>query len=184
MTAAALNEQRLGAVSRQRELLIRDTLSHLREQQRSAERMWTVVQAQRHAILSRDAKNVVETACQLQVEITRREVLEMERRGLLDRAGELLGTAPDAVTLAQTMALMDSDRARVARAHQRALVKLLRKVQRRHHANQTLMRQNLSFLSHLLGHTGTPVTYGSEGRLPSGFGRLRSGRRPSLDLEA
>lgn len=164
--------------------LTRDLLAHLRDQLRSAERMLKVVNAQGVAIRARDSKEVVARACDLQVEINRREALENERIALMERAGRMLGRSADEVTLTELIELMDENEAHAARERQLTLRRQLRIIQREHTTNQALMRQELNFLAHLLGQTGSTGAYGSAGQRPTVHRRALPGSRPSLDLEA
>ncbi len=129
-------------------------LAHLDTQLESAHRMLATVLEQGEAIRRRDVQNVVRLAGVLQVEMHRREVIELDRIQLLGRAAAQLEFEPQAVTLTAIQALMDPDTAQAARARTAELTGLLREIEREHETNRVLMRQELAFLDYLLQLAG------------------------------
>ncbi len=131
--------------------LAADVLAHLDAQIASARSLLEVVLEQGAAIRARDVHTVVRLAGILRGEIGRRQLLEEERAQLLNRSGQRLGVAPDAVTLGLLSTLMDhagGERAHVRSAELRGL---LHELQREHSTNRALMQIELGFLDHLMG---------------------------------
>lgn len=131
-------------------LLSGDVLAHLDAQLASASRLLQTVLAQGVAIRLRDVDAVVRHVATFQAELERRGRIEEDRTRLLQRAGAALGSAPSAVTLTQLTACMTPADVALAQARSAELQGLLVELEREHSANQALMRQELSFLDHLL----------------------------------
>jgi hypothetical protein len=127
-----------------------DVLAHLEAQLQSTARLLQSVLAQGVAIRAQDVDGVVRQLAAFQAELQRRARLEEDRARLLARAGALLGTAPQAVTLSRLTTLMAPHDAALATARSAELQGLLDEVTRQHTCNQALMRQELAFLDHLL----------------------------------
>jgi hypothetical protein len=166
-----------------------DVLAHLEAQLQSSTRLFQAVLAQGVAIRAQDVDAVVRQVAAFQAELERRARLEEDRARLLARTGALLNTAPHAVTLTQLTALMTPDDATLATARSAELQRLLAELTREHACNQALMRQELSFLDHLLrlvdpsapGDTGAYTAGGTRPATPAAHPRptLRA-----LDLQA
>jgi hypothetical protein len=164
-------------------VLTRDVLAHLTGQIDSARRMLAIVLEQATAIRQRAVPQVVRLASSLQAEMHRREVIELERVALLERAGSHLGVSPGDVSISMLAELMDADSAAIARDRTAVLRGMLHEIQREHTTNRALMQQELSFLDHLLRLAGTAGGYDAAGER----GSARQGslmRRPVFDLEA
>ena len=131
-----------------------DVLAHLEAQLGSTQRLLHAVLAQSVAIRAQDVDGVVRQVASFQGELERRARLEEDRAHLLARAGAMLGIAPQAVTLSQLTALMPPGDAALATARSAELQGLLAELTREHACNQALMRQELSFLDHLLRLVG------------------------------
>jgi FlgN protein len=131
-------------------MLSTEVIAHLEAQLVAARRLLQVVLEQGAAIRNRDVRGVVQLTGVLQAELQRRQLLETERLGLLQRAGARLGVPGASVTLALLETLMDPESAQVAGARSAELRGLLETVQREHHVNRALMSQELAFLDHLL----------------------------------
>lgn len=168
-----------------------DVLAHLEAQLGSAQRLLQSVLAQGVAIRNQDVDGVVRQVAIFQAELERRARLEEDRARLLARAGAQLGTASTAVTLTQLSALMSPQDAQLAHGRSAELQGLLAELTREHTCNQALMRQELSFLDHLLrlvdpaapGDAGGYTAFG----VRSGAGASPAPARPSLralDLQA
>jgi hypothetical protein len=170
-----------------------DVLAHLDAQLQSTQRLLQSVLAQGVAIRAQDVDGVVRQVAAFQAELERRARLEEDRAHLLTRAGMLLNTAPQAVTLSQLTTLMAPHDAALASARSAELGGLLAELTREHACNQALMRQELAFLDHLLrlvGAGGTGPTdagaYTANGIRPAAHmphTTVRTGPR-ALDLQA
>lgn len=135
-----------------------DVLAHLEAQLQSTTRLLHAVLAQGVAIRAQDVDGVVRQVAAFQAELERRARLEEDRGRLLTRAAALLGTTPQAVTLSQLTALMAPHDAQLAQERSAELQGLLAELTREHACNQALMRQELSFLDHLLRLVGVGGT--------------------------
>lgn len=125
-------------------------IAHLETQIDSAQRLLAAVLAQGGAIRARDVEGVLARLTDLKHEMARRAALERERAALLISAGRSLGVAPEAVTLDALTTLMAPADATRARALSGELRGLLAEIAREHGINRALMRQELSFLDHLV----------------------------------
>jgi FlgN protein len=134
--------------------LERDVLSHLEDQIASARRLLGSILSQGAAIRERDVENVLARLGDIKVEMELRSRLESERTDLLVRAGAQLGVPAAAVTLEAMTSLMTQPMADRARERSAELRGLLDEVAREHGINRALMRQELSFLDHLVRMLG------------------------------
>jgi hypothetical protein len=130
--------------------LERDVLHHLDEQIESARRLLGSILSQGGAIRERDVENVLARLGDIKLEMELRGRLETERTDLLVRAGTQLGVPAAAVTLEGMTSLMNPIVAERARERSAELRGLLDEVAREHGINRALMRQELSFLDHLV----------------------------------
>lgn len=167
-------------------LLSNDVLAHLDAQLSSASRLLQTVLAQGVAIRLRDVDAVVRHVAAFQAELERRARIEEDRTRLLQRAGAALGIAPGAVTLVQLTAGMTPADAALATARSAELQGLLAELTREHTANQALMRQELSFLDHLLRlvDPAAPADVYAAGGVRPALGAVRSPEVRALDLRA
>ena len=152
-------------------MLEAELLAHLDAQINSARRLLQLVLAQGAAIRERDSEAVLARLADIQSEMGRRGSLEMERAGVLQRAGAALGVPATEVTLERLCLLVTPGAAEMARQRSGELRGLLAEIAREHGINRALMRQELAFLSHLTrlvgneaeggynpgGTTGTPA---------------------------
>jgi FlgN protein len=129
--------------------LSRDVLEHLEAQIASARHLLGLVLEQGRAIRARDVEAVLGRLAAIQAETERRTHLEAARTELLTRAGQTLGVPAGAVTLKQLTTLMPPAEAQLALVRSGELTGLLNEVAREHGINRALMRQELTFLSHL-----------------------------------
>ena len=163
-----------------------EVLSHLDAQIVSARRLLESILRQGAAVRERQVDGVLASMTEIQAEMGARARLENERAGLLSRAGQALGLAPQGVTLEAIAQLMAPAEADLARARSAELRGLLGEIARVHGINRALMRQEMSFLDHLTRLMGAePQT----GYRPPAAGGARSPRpAPSrhrvLDLQA
>lgn len=165
-------------------LLARDLLAHLDTQLESARRMLAIVLEQAVAIRERAVPTVVKLATSLQAELHRRELIELERISLLERAGAMLSVDAQEVSITMLTELIDPNSASLVRQRQAELRGLLEEIRREHHTNRALMRQELAFLDHLLRLAGSAGGYGADGERPSTSKATRLMRRPVFELEA
>jgi hypothetical protein len=165
-------------------MLEAELLAHLDAQINSARRLLQLVLAQGASIRERDSEAVLARLADIQSEMGRRGALELERTGLLQRAGHALGVPATTVTLERLCALVTPGAARLAMERSAELRGLLSEIAREHGINRALMRQELSFLSHLtrlLGGDPEP------GYRPPGASGPAAGAPPiyrALDLQA
>ena len=165
-------------------MLEAELLAHLDAQINSARRLLQLVLAQGTAIRERDSDAVLARLADIQSEMGRRGSLEMERTALLQRAGQALGVPATAVTLERLCALVTAGAAQLAMERSAELRGLLSEIAREHGINRALMRQELTFLSHLtrlLGGDPEP------GYRPPGASAPAAGAPPvhrALDLQA
>ena len=126
-----------------------EVVAHLDAQLASARHLLELVLQQGRAIRARDVDAVLGRLAAIQAEVERRAHLERARTDLLTRAGEALGVPAATVTLSQLTALMHPHEAQYALGQSAQLTGLLNEVAREHGVNRALMRQELTFLSHL-----------------------------------
>ena len=130
-------------------ILEAELLVLLDTQTNSARHLLKLVLAQGAAIRERDTDAVLARLADIQSEMVRRGGLEQERARLLQRAGAALGIAPTTVTLERLCALVTPGAAKAAMERSAELRRLLAEIAREHGINRALMRQELTFLSHL-----------------------------------
>jgi hypothetical protein len=135
-------------------------IAHMEEQIASARRMLELTLRQAQAIRARDVDAVVRKVSDLNVEIGRRERLEHDRSALLDQAGAMLGKPGTQVVLEDIAKIIDPGAAERARELSVELRGLLGELQRETQMNRSLMRQELTFLDHLLRLAGHPAEPG------------------------
>jgi FlgN protein len=125
-------------------------LAHLDVQIESARRLLGSILAQGASIRARDVEGVVARLAEMKTEMTQRAELEEQRTNLLVRAGLALGVPAPQVTLDAMTMLMPANEAARARQRSAELRGLLAEIAREHGINRALMRQELSFLDHLV----------------------------------
>jgi hypothetical protein len=130
-------------------MLEAELLAHLDAQLHSARRLLGLVLEQGKAIRVRDVDGVLGKLTEVQTEMGRRGSLELDRAGLLQRAGASLGVPATEVTLERLCLLVTPGAATAARDRSAELRGLLGEIAREHGINRALMRQELTFLSHL-----------------------------------
>ena len=126
-----------------------EILAHLDAQVASARHLLGLILEQGRAIRARDVDAVLARLGAIQAEVERRTHLEAARTDLLTRAGAALGVPAGTVTMRQLAALMHPHEAQHSLAMSQQLTGLLNEVAREHGVNRALMRQELTFLSHL-----------------------------------
>jgi len=141
-------------------------LRHLERQVESARTMLGIVLAQAEAIKRQDVEALLARLGDVQFEMRAREQLEHERDELIRSTAATRGIAPEDVDLEALLTGVggaDADRARALSAELRGL---LAEIGRTHTTNRVLIRQELTFLDHLMRVlSGKP----SAGYSPSGW---------------
>jgi len=125
-------------------------VAHLEQQVASARRLLRIVLAQGDAIRAQDTEGVLALLADIQTELNTRDRLELERDAILRAAGTRLGIAVDDVDLDAVLAVAPPHEAAPARALSSELRGILQEVERTHDTNRVLIRQELSFLAHLM----------------------------------
>ena len=125
-------------------------VTHLEQQVASARRLLRIVLAQGDAIRAQDTEGVLALLADIQTELTTRDRLELERDAILRAAGTRLGLPVDQVDLEGVLAVAPTHEATPARSLSSELRGLLQEVERTHDTNRILIRQELSFLAHLM----------------------------------
>jgi hypothetical protein len=125
-------------------------LAHLDVQIESARRLLASILSQGAAIRTRDVEGVVARLAEVKTEMAQRAELEEQRTNLLVRAGIALGVPAPQVTLDAMTMLMPVNEGARARQRSAELRGLLAEIAREHGINRALMRQELSFLDHLV----------------------------------
>jgi hypothetical protein len=165
----------------------RDVLAHLEAQVASARHLLDLILQQGRAIRERDVDAVLARLGAIQNEVERRTHLEAARTDLLTRAGTALGVPAPTVTMKQLTTLMAPAEAQHALARSAQLTGLLNEVAREHGVNRALMRQELTFLSHLtrlVGGSEPEVGYRPPARPTSGAAPRTTPSHRLLDLQA
>jgi FlgN protein len=132
-------------------------LDHLGRQLESSRRLLEIVLSQSAAIRRRDVETVLASLTDVQAEMAYRSRLESEREALLRSAAAEQGVAPETVNLESMLVGVPATEAAVARARSAELIGLVTEVGRIHDQNRLLLRQELTFLDHLMRViSGTP----------------------------
>ena len=138
-------------------------LDHLRRQLESSRRLLEIVISQSDAIRRQDVAVVLASLTDVQAEMAYRGRLEQERDVLLLEAASDPaiggGAAPETIDLETMLVGAPSHEAAEARALSAELRGLLDEIGRIHQQNRVLIRQELTFLDHLMRvMSGTPQT--------------------------
>jgi hypothetical protein len=132
-------------------------LAHLDRQVESARRLLGIVLGQTAAIRQRDVEGVLVKLAELQGELVHRAQLEEERDQMIQGAASRLGVAAADVDLETMLTLEPHADAQQARNLSAELKGLVSETARVHEQNRLLVRQELSFLDHLMRVlSGTP----------------------------
>ena len=141
-------------------------VAHLERQVESARSLLGIVLAQAEAIKRQDVETLLARLADVQLEMRTRERLERERDQLIRSTAASLGIRPDDVDIDSVASLVPPGEADQALRLSAELRGLLAEIQRVHTANRVLIRQELTFLSHLMRVlSGTP----DAGYSPSGW---------------
>jgi flagellar biosynthesis/type III secretory pathway chaperone len=139
---------------------------HLQRQLESSRRLLEIVLSQRESIRKQDVESVLASLTDVQAEMGYRARLEQERDAILREVGTASGAAPDTLDLEAVLVGLPEHEASHARALSAELRGLIAEVGRIHDQNRILLRQELTFLDHLMRvMSGTPQT----GYSPAGW---------------
>jgi FlgN protein len=127
-----------------------ELVAHLTKQLRSAGRLREIVLAQSSAIRARDVDGVLARLAELQAEMAQRLRLEQEREQLIRAAAVRLGVPDENVDLEAILGLDPGVDPTEARRLSAELKGIVNETSRIHGQNQLLIRQELSFLDHLM----------------------------------
>lgn len=132
-------------------------IDHLKRQLESSRRLLEIVLSQRDAIRRQDVETVLASLTDVQSEMAYRARLEQERDTILYETARLTGAAPDTLDLEAVLVGVPTAEAAQARALSAELRGLITEVGRIHDQNRILLRQELTFLDHLMRvMSGTP----------------------------
>ena len=134
---------------------------HLDLQIESGQRLLAQVLRQGAAIRERDAEAVLARLADIKAEMAAREMLERERGALLDHVAVRLGIPPAEVTLPVLTGMTGEAEAAEIENRSAELRGLLAEIAREHGINRALMRQELTFLDHLIRLVGAPPDGGA-----------------------
>jgi flagellar biosynthesis/type III secretory pathway chaperone len=145
-------------------------LDHLQRQLESSRRLLEIVLSQRDSIRKQDVEAVLASLTDVQSEMSYRARLEQERDLILHDAAATNGAAPDTLDLDAVLVGVPEHEAAQARALSAELRGLITEVGRIHDQNRVLLRQELTFLDHLMRvMSGTPQA----GYSPTGWTSAR-----------
>jgi hypothetical protein len=157
---------------------VSELITHLSDQVASAERLLVNVTAQTDAIRTQDVPALLARLGDIQGELEVRKRLESERDRLIDAAAARRGVARDTIDLEALLDGMPPDAAAQARTMSTHLRKVLARVAQVHGSNRVLIKQELSFVDHLLRVlSGTPQA----GYSPAGWAQAH---RPVTSVDA
>jgi hypothetical protein len=142
-----------------------EILVHLQDQIASAERLLATVVAQTEAIKTQDVQALVARLGDVQAELNVRKRLELERDRLINAAALRRQVPPEAIDLEAMLEGLPAETAAQARALSAHLRRVLARVAQVHGSNRQLIRQELTFVDHLLRMlSGVPQAgYSAEG---------------------
>ena len=127
-----------------------ELIPHLEAQIASAERLLATVVAQTEAIKRQDVQTLVARLGDVQAELGVRKRLELERDRLIGDAAHRRQVPPETIDLDAILEGLPADEAAQARSLSAHLRAVLARVAQVHSSNRTLIRQELSFVDHLL----------------------------------
>jgi hypothetical protein len=125
-------------------------LTHLDRQLQSSRRLLEIVLRQGAAIRRQDVEAVLASLADVQAEMAHRARLEVERETILRSAAAERNVAPETLDLDALLQSAPLDESRQARTMSSELYGLVTEVGRVHEQNRILLRQELSFLDHLM----------------------------------
>jgi len=129
---------------------VSELLDHLVRQVESARKLLGIVLAQSEAIKRQDVELLLARLADVQLEMRTRERLEHERDAIIRVAAAQLGVAPVDIDIDSILATIPNGDATEARTLSAELRGLLKEIGEVHSVNRVLIRQELSFLDHLM----------------------------------
>jgi hypothetical protein len=137
--------------------MITGLLDHVDRQLQSARRLLRIVLAQREAILEQDVATVLAQLGEVETEMAARMQLETERDALIGDAGRHLGVAPETLDLDALAGLVPPSEVEELQEKSSELRGLLSEIALVRAQSRMLIRQELTFLEHLIrARSGTP----------------------------
>ena len=134
-----------------------ELLDHLVRQVDSARKLLGIVLAQSDAIKRQDVESLLARLADVQLEMRTRERLEHERDTIIRVAAAQLGVPAADIDIDKILATVPAGDATEARTLSAELRGLLKEIGQVHSVNRVLIRQELSFLDHLMRLlSGTP----------------------------
>lgn len=125
-------------------------LEHMRRQLESSRRLLEIVLLQSSAIRKQDVETVLASLADVQAELAYRAKIELEREQILVSVAAAQGVAADTIDLETILRSVPVDEAAQARALSAELSGILHEIKRVHDQNRILIRQELTFLDHLM----------------------------------
>jgi hypothetical protein len=129
---------------------VTELLEHLERQVASARKLLGIVLAQTEAIKRQNVESLLARMAEVQLEMRTRDMLEHERDMLIRGAAARLGMLPADIDIESILRLVPAPSADQARALSAELRGLLHEIGQVHTVNRVLIRQELSFLDHLM----------------------------------
>lgn len=156
-------------------------IEHLDAQIASTQRLLRALLSQNDSIRRQDVEGVLARLGDIQTELSHRQRLEHERDALLQTAAPRIGLQPDEIDIEDVLTLFPAEHAPLARERSAELKGLLNECGRVHEQNQLLIKQELSFLDHLLRIlSGAP----QGGYTRGGYSRAAAPAIASLNVRA
>jgi hypothetical protein len=156
-----------------------DLIAHLEAQVASAERLLATVNAQTEAIKTQDVPTLLARLGDVQSELSLRKALELERDQLINAAAVRRQAPVDTIDLEAMLDGLPPDICARARVLSTQLRSGLARVQQIHVSNRALIRQELTFVDHLLRVlSGVPQA----GYSPGGW--TTNAPRPVVNVDA
>jgi hypothetical protein len=132
-------------------------IAYLEQQVESSRRLLGMVLGQGQAIRRQDVGAVLARLGDVQVEMAHQQKLERDRERLMLEASSSLAVPQEGIDLEALLTGRPTAEAARARALSAELQGLVREIGRVHDENRVLMRQELTFLNHLIRViSGTP----------------------------
>jgi FlgN protein len=125
-------------------------IEHMQRQLESSRRLLEIVLLQSAAIRRQDVETVLASLADVQAEMGYRARLETERMTILRAAADASGVAPDAINLETILVDFPEPEAAQARSLSAELLGLVKEIGRIHEQNRMLLRQEMTFLDHLM----------------------------------
>jgi hypothetical protein len=125
-------------------------IEHMQRQLESSRRLLEIVLLQSAAIRRQDVETVLASLADVQAEMGYRARLETERETILRAAAAVAGVAPEAIDLETILLDVPAPEAAQARSLSAELLGLVKEIGRVHEQNRILLRQELTFLDHLM----------------------------------